>query len=141
MPFVRSRLRHLREAKRLERADLAELSSVSLSQVTKHENGVARSDAMIERFADALDCTMDFLYGRGRSYASMDEAAIRMSFDVFERTNSTQAITRCRRVLGHKDAPRTAKGWRSLAEHIELALDPVTIKTKNRKKSPVRTGG
>jgi transcriptional regulator with XRE-family HTH domain len=134
MPFVRSRLRHLREAKGLQRSELAASASVSLSQVTKHENGSAKSDAMIERFADALDCTMDFLYGRGQNYPTPLEAAIRMSFDVFSRTNPAQAVGLCRRVLGHRDAPRTARAWRSLAEHIELALEESPAQPARRAK-------
>ena len=79
---------------------------------------------MIEKLADALDSTLDFLYSRGEHYRDAQEAAIRMSFDVFRRDLkfSNEQREWCERVLDHPAAPLTADGWRNLAEQTELAL-------------------
>jgi transcriptional regulator with XRE-family HTH domain len=124
--FSPTRLSDLRKAKGLERGELAELSKVSGSQVTKHENGDASSIEIILKFADALDCTLDYLYERGEQYESPSDAAIRMSFDVFSRDAacSNERRERCRHVLRHEEPPRTAHAWKVLAEQIELAIGP-----------------
>jgi transcriptional regulator with XRE-family HTH domain len=106
----------------LERKHLAERAHASPSQVTKHENGDAQSADMIERFADALDCTLDYLYERGAQYRNATDAAIQMSFDVFARGASDQHREWCRRILLHHDSPpRTSEAWRLLAEQVEIA--------------------
>jgi hypothetical protein len=51
-----------------------------------------------------------------------------MSFAVFARdTNFTdEQRERCRRVLPHRDAPKTAQSWRSFAEMLDLAVGPTS---------------
>jgi hypothetical protein len=98
---------------------------VSPSQVTKHENGDAASIETIEKFANAMDCTLDYLYERGEQYRSPTEAAVRMSFDVFSRlAKNDERREQCRRVQRHEAAPRTAHGWKMLEEQIEIAIRP-----------------
>jgi len=124
MPFLAARLVELRQAKGLERRDLAEWAGVSVSQVTKHENGDQSSTETIEKFADALDCTLDYLYGRGAEYIDAVDAAVQMSFDVFTRTCSEERRERCKRILRHAAPPRTSRAWLRLSEQIELAIGP-----------------
>ena len=122
MPFTPERLSQLRQAKGWERKTLADRANTVLSQVAKHENGDAQSAEMIERFADALDCTLDYLHERGAQYRDPTDAAIQMSFDVFARGASEQHREWCRRILLHHDSPpRTADAWRVLADQIEIA--------------------
>lgn len=126
VPFTPSRMSQLRKVKGWERGDLAKRANVSGSQVTKHENGDASSEEMIERFADALDCTLDYLYARGREYRTAVEAATHMSLEVFGRQPecSDERWDWCWRVLAHPSAPRTAEDWKTLCEKIELAINP-----------------
>jgi transcriptional regulator with XRE-family HTH domain len=126
VPFSPSRLADLRSAKGIERKQLATLAGVSLSQDTKHENGDAHSSEMIERFAEVLDCTLDYLFDRGANYSDPLDAAVRMSFDVFARSEgiTVEQLERCRRVIGHAAAPATAAAWKALSEQIQLAIGP-----------------
>jgi hypothetical protein len=87
-------------------------------------------DALVN-LADALDATTDYLLGRGEAYGGENRkayvrAASHISFDVFAKdlTVTQDQRDRCRRVLAHEDAPRTASRWRSFAEMLDLALGP-----------------
>ncbi|HME32615.1 MAG TPA: helix-turn-helix transcriptional regulator [Terriglobales bacterium] len=127
MPFMPDRLRSLRETKGFSQEDLAEVAGFGQPYITKIEKGKsAPTGDMLEKLACALDCTMDYLYGRGDHYDDAPTAAAHMAFDVFARSGSAsgEQLERCRRALRHPDAPRTAKGWRSLAEIFELGLGP-----------------
>ena len=125
-PFRRDRLKELREAKGLGVEKLSQLSGVSQSAITKAENGKAipGSDTLA-KLARALDTPMGFFYGE---FPDLDapQAAIRMSFDVFAADTSftPQQRERCKRATAHKHAPRTAEGWRSLCEMVDLMIGP-----------------
>ena len=125
VPFRSDRLKGLREAKGLSQEQLGERASLSHSLIAKSENGknAPRSQGL-EKLAQALDCTIDYLHGRGREYESPAVAAAHMAFDVFvtEQVVTDEQRERCRRTLGHADAPKTAQGWRSFAEMLKLAM-------------------
>lgn len=127
MPFQPNRLRELRELKGLSQEQLAEVSCLSQSAIAKSEKGKSTpKSSVLDKLASALDCTMDYLYGRGREFRSATEAAQLMAFDVFANDPKTTDAQReyCRKTLRHSNVPRTAVGWRELAEMIESALGP-----------------
>ncbi len=132
MPFRRDRLKALREVKELSQEQLGGLAGLHHSVITKSEKGKnrPRSDAL-DKLATALDCTMDYLHGRGRPYESPAAAAAHMAFDVFvaQQDVTDEQREQCRRVLAHPDAPKTASKWRSLAEMLGLALKPTATMT------------
>jgi len=134
MPFEPTRLKSLREAKRLSQEDLAKLSGVSQSVVTRSERGESapRSDAM-EKLALALDCSLDYLHGLTHAGETAAAAAALMSFDVFSKMPqfSDEQRIRCSRALNHPDAPKSANAWRVLAEIIEMAIGPTPSQTAN----------
>jgi transcriptional regulator with XRE-family HTH domain len=144
MAFVRERMTGLRIAKRLGQH---ELEGVAHSAVRQYETGhkTPGIDAL-EKIADALDTTVDYLLGRGDDYRGGEEgdnyalASAKMSFACFlraleatpptigERARREQQAQRCRRVweddqlLKREGAPRTAEAWKSLAEMIDRAV-------------------
>jgi len=125
VPFRPDRLKALRDAKGLSQEQLGKRSGLSHSIITKSEKGQNQPrSAALDKLAEALDCTMDYLHGRGRDYESPTVAAAHMAFDVFVRQQvlTDEQRERCHRALGHADAPRTAQGWRSFAEMLNLAL-------------------
>jgi transcriptional regulator with XRE-family HTH domain len=125
MPFRPDRLKVLRDAKDWGQDELSRHSGLSQSVIAKSEKGtnVPGSDAL-EKLAQALDCTTDYLLGRGPDYASVAAAAAHMAFEVFiTRVGfSDEQRERYRRVLQHPDAPKTAQGWGVFAEKLELAM-------------------
>ncbi|MGD0792181.1 MAG: helix-turn-helix transcriptional regulator [Terriglobales bacterium] len=129
MPFRPERLKNLREAKALSQDQLSKLAGLSQSVIAKSENGknLPGSEAL-DKLARALDCTIDYLHGRGYEYGSPGAAAANMAFDVFVASQvlTDEQIARCRRALQHPDAPKTAKAWHSFAEMIELAMGPTS---------------
>lgn len=127
MPFQPDRLKGLRDAKGLSQEQLGERAGLSHSLITKSENGKnrPRSDAL-DKLAEALDCTSDYLLGRGDDYEDPGVAAAHMAFDIFvaQRVLTDEQRERCRRALRHADAPKTAQAWRSFAEMMDLAIGP-----------------
>lgn len=125
MPFRPYCLKELREAKGWSQEQLSKRSRVSQSVIAKSERGQNSpgSDAL-DKLAEAMDCTIDYLIGRGPDYENAAKAAAQMAFDVFVlRTPLTnQQQERCQRALAHMNAPRTAEAWRSLSEMMELAI-------------------
>lgn len=128
MPLQPDRFRALREAKGLSQEVLANQATVGQSTITKLEGGAAPNlgAEILERIALALDATTDYFYGRGFEEVDASAAAARMSFDVFARDPrfTDEQRERCRRVLPHPDAPKTAQAWRSFAEMLDLAVGP-----------------
>lgn len=124
MPFRGSRVKALREIHRITQKSLAALCEVRQSQVSGWETGAEPTFTQLERLADLLDCTTDYLLGRTWNHVDTREAASRMSFDVFAADPSVSEIwrDRCARVLGHHAAPVTALAWRHLAEQIDRAV-------------------
>jgi len=126
MPFNSDRMKALREIKGFSQETLASRAALSQSAVTRAEKGTTPNPTgdVIERIATGLDCTMDYLFGRGPDYHDDREAAAKMAFDVFASDKSTkdQERERCRRASTHPDAPKTAELWRSFAEMVELAI-------------------
>lgn len=131
MPLRQDRFRDLREAKGLSQEALGRLAEVAHSTIAKIERGAAATTGadILERIALALDSTTDYFFGRGFEEVDASVAAARMSFDVFARDPkfTHEQRERCRRVLPHRDAPKTAQAWRSLAEMLELAIGPTSI--------------
>jgi transcriptional regulator with XRE-family HTH domain len=136
VPLLPERFRALRDAKGLSQGDLARIANVGQSTITKLERGDAPNIGadLLERIAVALDATTDYFYGRGFEEVDASVAAAHMSFDVFVRDLKfvDEQRDRCRRVLVHSDAPKTAQAWCSLAEMIDLAAGP-TSTTSSRK--------
>jgi len=103
---------------------------VGHSTIAKIERGAAATTGadILERLALALDSTTDYLFGRGLEDVDASVAAARMSFDVFARDPkfTDEQRERCRRVLPHQDAPKTAQAWRSFAEMLDLAVGPTS---------------
>jgi transcriptional regulator with XRE-family HTH domain len=128
MPLRPERFEGLRDAKGLSQGDLARLAGIGQSTITKLECGDAPNIGAdtLERIALALDATTDFFFGRGFEDVDASVAAAHMSFDVFARDPKVtgEQRERCRRVLSHKDAPKTAQEWRSFAEMLDLAVGP-----------------
>jgi transcriptional regulator with XRE-family HTH domain len=119
----------LRKVKRLQQDELA---GVAHAAVRQYEGGHKKpGPEVVEHIADALDCTMDYLYGRGKTFGGDTDAAYRraateMSFDLFsnDRSVTEEQVARCRRVLSHPDAPTTVRGWKAFAEMMTLAIGP-----------------
>jgi|GEM_PF-587082 len=127
MPFRSDRLKALREAKGLSQEQVSKLAGLSQSVITKSENGKnSPGSNALDKLAEALDCTIDYLHGRGLEYEDPNVAAAHMAFDVFATKHglNDEHRERCRRALRHKDAPKTAEAWRSFAEMVELAIGP-----------------
>ncbi len=130
MPLRPERFKALREAKNLSQEVLARQATVGQSTITKLEGGAATNLGAdtLERIALALDATTDYFYGRGFEDVDASVAAAHMSFDVFARDPkfTDEQRERCRRVLPHRDVPKTAQAWRSLAEMLDLAVGPTS---------------
>ena len=125
MPFRPDRLKELREAKGLSQEQLERLSGLSHSAISKSEKGrTLPGSEVLDKLTRALDCTMDYLHERGPVYATAARAASYMSLDVASQFLTEEQIERCRRVLPHADAPKTADQWRSLAEMLAMAYAP-----------------
>jgi len=130
VPLRPDRFKALRDAKGLSQEDLADISKVAHSTIAKIERGAAAKTGadILERLALALDSTIDYFFGRGFEDADASVAAARMAFDVFARDPklTDEQRERCRRVLPHGDAPKTAQAWRSFAEMLDLAVGPTS---------------
>lgn len=128
MPFRPDRLKSLREAKQLSQEQLAKLAGLSHSVITKSENGkTSPGSDVLDKLAVALDCSIDYLHGRGYENQPPPAAAAHMAFDVFVKEEmNIELREKCRRALGHPDAPKTARAWRSFAEMINLAMGPTS---------------
>jgi transcriptional regulator with XRE-family HTH domain len=129
MPWDFTRFVRLRKLKNIKQTDLARFAGVSQTRLSECEAGEDPSVPVLEKFADMLDCTTEFLLHRSfpdadESDARFREAASRMAFDVFDALPDVKDDhkTRCRRVIGHVAAPITSNGWVILAEQIELAI-------------------
>ena len=130
MPLRPERFKALRDAKRFSQEDLAALAHISHSTIAKIEQGTALTTGsdILESLATALDSTIDYFFGRGFEDVDPATAAAYMSFDVFARDAkfTDEQRERCRRVLPHRDAPKTAQAWRSFAEMLDLAVGPTS---------------
>jgi transcriptional regulator with XRE-family HTH domain len=126
------RIKALRILKGFEsQQSFARKIGVPQSHISDLESGRLRSTPVFLRVADVLDSTTDFLFGRGpfrkvKGAAELRAVASRMAFDVFVSTldeEEEQAWkVRCARVVNHPAAPITSRGWRALAEQIDLAV-------------------
>src|SRR5947209_4325396 len=125
MPFRSDRLRTLREAKGWSQQELAKRAKMSQSAIAKSESGSnLPGSEILDKLAQTLECTIDYLHGRGPDYDSPETAASHMAFDVFvsQKVLTDEQRERCRRALQHPHAPKTAQAWGSLAEMLELAI-------------------
>ena len=134
MAFLAQRLVGLRKAKGIRtQEELESTCGISRSMLNKYEKDtkVPTADAL-EMIATSLDADMGYFHGQGDHYADtpegFDRAAVEMSFRVFSRDLrfSEDQKERCRRVLSHSAAPRTAAAWCGLAEMIDLVVGPST---------------
>jgi len=120
-------LKALREAKGLSQEQLGKLAGLNHSIITKSEKGKSRpASETLDRLAQALDATIDYLHGR--SFEDIDPAiaAAHMAFDVFARDPGVtpEQRERCRSALLHPDVPKTARAWHSFAQMLELVIGP-----------------
>lgn len=121
-------MQKLRDAKGLSQEDLEELSGVSRSTIAKCESGKTTPGSdTLEKLAVALDATMGYFYERDYKDLEPAAAAAQMAYAVFaaDPKYTQQHRDRCRRALAHKDAPKTAKAWRSLSEMVDMVIGPV----------------
>jgi transcriptional regulator with XRE-family HTH domain len=127
VPFRPDRLKNLRDAKGWSQEYLGDRAGLSHSLITKTENGKnsPRSEAL-DKLAQALDCTTDYLLGRGPDHKTPALAASQMALEVGRSSLTDEQYERCCRVSRHPDAPKTAKAWVSFAEMCELAVGPST---------------
>jgi transcriptional regulator with XRE-family HTH domain len=127
VPLRHDRFRALRDAKCLSQERLGQLANVAHSTIAKIEGGATPGADTLERLAMALDATTDYFYGRGFEDVDASVAAACMSFDVFAKDPkiSNDIRERFRRVLSHPDAPKTARAWHSLAEMLDLFVEPI----------------
>ena len=148
MPLDGARLKTLRELKGIRtQLALAVLVEVSQSHIWDLEKGKLRNPDVFVRVADELECTTDFLFRRGPfknadKPKSLRQAANRMALDSFLEQYDVAPLQRerCGRVLGHADAPVTAKGWKSLLEMIDRAIGPTNGQSKLRAISGGKAG-
>ena len=131
MPWDAVRFARLRKLKGVTQADLGRLAGISQTRMSECEAGQDPTVPVLEKFADTLECTTEFLLHRTFKNAETSDqlfraAVSRMAFDVFDALPNIHDDhkTRCRRVVGHIAAPITAGGWVILAEQIELAIGP-----------------
>jgi transcriptional regulator with XRE-family HTH domain len=128
MPFQSDRLRTLREAKGWSQQELAKRAKMSQSAIAKSESGNnLPGSEILDKLAQTLECTIDYLHGRGRDYESPEAAASHMAFEVAQKFLSDEQLDGCRRVLSHSSAPRTAEAWRSFAEMFALAAGSKSV--------------
>jgi transcriptional regulator with XRE-family HTH domain len=142
LPFRPDRLKDLREIKGLSQEQLEKLSGLSHSAISKSEQGkTLPGSEVLDKLAQALDCTIDYLHERGHEYESPAAAAAHMAFNVFvtQQGLTDEQRERCRRVLRHPDAPKTAQAWRSLVEMINIAIGFSTASLALVKRSPKPT--
>jgi transcriptional regulator with XRE-family HTH domain len=127
VPFRPDRVKDLRDAKGWSQDQLAKRARLSRPMITKSEKGKnsPRSEAL-DQLAQALDCTTDYLLGRGPDYNTPAVAAAHMALEAFttQQVLSDEQREKCRRALRHPDAPKTAQAWRSFVEMLELAIGP-----------------
>ena len=126
MPFAPERLKDLRHLKGFnQKALAARTERLTQSQISECEQRGTQSTDLVEQLAEALDCTTDFLLGRGPAL-DLRQTASRMAFDVFAANlpRDDPNRQRCSKVLGHPSAPITSADWAVLAEHIKLAIGP-----------------
>ncbi len=129
MPFEPHRLRDLREAKGLSQQQLAKFAGMSQSVIAKSERGGnLPGSEVLDKLAQGLDCTIDYLHGRGPLYDSPAAAATHMALDVAQRLFTDDQREKCRRVVPHPDAPKTADAWRSFAEMFTMASGSKTAR-------------
>jgi transcriptional regulator with XRE-family HTH domain len=122
MPFQSDRLRALREVKGWSQPELAKRAKVSQSAIAKSESGDnLPGSKVLEKLAQTLECTIDYLHGGGPDYASQEAAASHMAFEIAQQFLTSEQLGGCRRVLSHSKAPRTAEEWRSFAEMFTMA--------------------
>ena len=131
MPFDPQLLKRLRIAKGWTQSDLAKASGLKQPQVSECESGaVAPPVDVIEKLAQGLDCTPDFLLGWVRVTVADDDdlksLASQMAYEAFARrlTTTHDQKARCSKVVGHRAAPLTADLWAILAEQLDLAFGP-----------------
>jgi len=124
MPFLPGRLKALRDAKNWSQEDVSRESGLAQSAIAKYEQGKTspRSNAL-DKLAQALNCTTDYLLGRGPDYKTHAFAAASMALDSLISLGALADKQRemCSSVVQHPDAPRTAKAWRSFLEMMEMA--------------------
>lgn len=141
VPLRPARFKALREVKGLSQEGLASIAKIGHSTIAKIERGAAATigSDILERLSLALDSTTDYFLGRGFEDVDASVAAASMSFDVFTRDPkfTHEQRERCRRVLPHRDAPKTAQAWRSLAELLDLTVEPPPPTSSRRPKLAV----
>jgi transcriptional regulator with XRE-family HTH domain len=95
---------------------------MSQSAIAKSESGTnLPGSKVLDKLAQTLECTIDYLHGRGSDYDSAGAAASRMAFDIAQQFLTDEQLEGCQRVLPHSSAPKTAEAWRSFAEMLTLA--------------------
>ena len=146
MPFRPDVLRDLREVKGWSQQDLAREAGLSQSVIAKSENGKnTPGSEVLEKLAQALDCTIDYLHGRGDESENVAFAAAQMAFEVAQQTLTPRQRERCQRIVGRPDAPKTARAWISFAQMVEIALGehpttpPNVIERRSKSKPTVST--
>ena len=92
MPWDATRFIRLRKLKGIKQTELARFAGVTQTRISECEAGDDPSVPVLEKLADKLECTTDFLLRRSFPSAEQSEdlfrdAASRMAFDMFEARN------------------------------------------------------
>jgi transcriptional regulator with XRE-family HTH domain len=121
--IIGTRVREIRNFKRLTGKQLAGLAAISQAELTNIEKG-KRSPGfdIIERLAGALEVTLDYLAGKEDADALIPEALARQSLRIFRRRAN---LTReqelfVERVVETESAPQTIEGWSHLVKNVGL---------------------
>lgn len=121
--IIGTRVREIRKFRRLTGKELAGLAVISQAELTNIEKG-KRSPGfdIIEKLAEALEVTLDYLAGKEDADALIPEALARQSLRIFRRRAN---LTReqelfVERVVETESAPQTIEGWSHLVKNVGL---------------------
>ena len=121
--IIGTRVREIREFRRLTGKELADLAGISPSELTNIERG-KRSPGfdMIEKLAGALEVTLDYLAGKEDADTEIRKALGRQSLRIFRRgaklTPKEERFVET--VLETESAPVTIEGWSDLVKNVGL---------------------
>ena len=121
--IIGTRVREIREFRRLTGKELADLAGISPSELTNIERG-KRSPGfdMIEKLAVALEVTLDYLAGKEDADTEIRKALGRQSLRIFRRrarlTPKEERFVET--VVETESAPVTIEGWDDLVKNVGL---------------------
>ena len=103
--------------------ELAGATNISNGEISKIEHGNQNpSFDFIERLADALEVSLDYLAGREDADLPLPEALARQSLRIFQRqaTLTSKQERYVQKVAETKNAPQNTDEWRRLVANVAL---------------------